>query len=89
MAKTIKIPPIEIDGEEYKVKSISLDTKIKIMNELLATKGETPSFDLFVNVLRYAGFKDDDIIDLDIATATTIGNTIITACNTKKKNKSS
>ena len=88
MAKTISIPPIKVDGEEYKIKSVNLDTKVKIMNELIGMTDNTPTFDLFVNVLKYVGFKDDEIIDFDITTITTLSNKIIEACNTKKKKKS-
>lgn len=87
MAKTIKVAPVVVDGEEYKIKGIDLPKKTKIMNELIATDG-TPNYELFVNVLQIVGFKDDDILMFDIQTATTIGNAIITACNTKKKKKS-
>ena len=87
MAKTIKVSPVVIDGEEYKIKGIDLPKKTKIMNELIATDG-TPSYDLFVKILQIVGFKDDDILMFDIQTTTQIGNAVITACNTKKKKKS-
>ena len=88
MAKVIKVPPVKIDKEEYKIADINLAKKTKIMNELIKTGGE-PNFELFVNVLQLGGFKDDDILDMDIETTTQIGNAIISACNTKKKKKSS
>ena len=87
MAKTLKVSPLKIDGEEFKIKNINLDTKTKIMNELIKIKGD-PDFTLFVNVLRLAGFSDDDIIEMDIETTTKIGNHVITAVSTKKKKKS-
>ena len=87
MAKTIKVAPVVVDGEEYKIKGIDLPKKTKIMNELIATDGN-PSYDLFVRILQIVGFKDDDILMFDIETTTQIGNAVITACNTKKKKKS-
>ena len=83
----LKVPPISIDGEDYKVASIDLAKKTKIMNALIETGGK-PSFDVFVNVLQFCGFKDDDILMMDIETTTAIANAIIGACNTKKKKKS-
>ena len=88
MAKVIKVPPIKVGEDEYKVANIDLAKKTKIMNALIQTGGE-PNFELFVKILQISGFKDDDILYMDIKTTTEIGNTIIASCNTKKKKKSS
>ena len=82
----IKVEPVKIGEDVYKINDINEDQKTAIMNAVMETEGN-PTWDLFVKVLKINGFKTEETLYWDIETTTSVGNAIINCCNTKKKKK--
>ena len=84
----IKVEPVKIGDDVYKINDIDKAQKRKIMNLLMSSQdGSTPKWDLFDDIVEINGFPDEETLYWSPDITTAVANAIINAINTKKKKK--
>tara|TARA_Y100001963_G_scaffold153448_1_gene240217 strand:+ start:586 stop:861 length:276 start_codon:yes stop_codon:yes gene_type:complete len=83
----IKVEPVKVGEEVYKINDIDKAQKRKIMNALMSVKEGEPKWDLFEDIIEINGFPDEETLYWMPEVTTNVANAIINAINTKKKTK--
>jgi len=80
---------VKVKGKSYKVKEITLDLRMEILDDAIEAS-QTTKFSAFVKILRKAtDLTDEQIMELSTEEISTLNLKIVELCNSGKKSKKS